>query len=187
MSEKKPKLVVAGDGGVGKTSIIVRYTKDQFSEGYEPTLEDNYHAKIELENKEVLEIEIADTAGQEDYKALRDKFMAEGDAFLIVYSIIDARSIQMADTLLEQISVLHEGDDFKFVLAGNKCDKESKRQVTQEEGQDLAKKYHGVFLETSALSAINIQEVFQQIGKMLTAPPKEPEAPKAEGSCCVIE
>ena len=187
MSEKKPKLVVAGDGGVGKTSIIVRYTKDQFSEGYEPTLEDNYHAKIELENNESLEIEIADTAGQEDYKALRDKFMAEGDAFLIVYSIIDARSLQMAESLLEQISVLHENEDFKFVLAGNKCDQETKRQVSQEEGQGLAKKYHGVFLETSALSSINIQEVFTQIGKMLLTKVEEPEPQKAEGSCCLIE
>ena len=50
MGERLPKLVVVGDGGVGKTSIIVRYTRDQFSEGYEPTLEDNYTANIQMEN-----------------------------------------------------------------------------------------------------------------------------------------
>lgn len=185
MTSKRPKLVVAGDGGVGKSSIIVRYTKDQFSEGYEPTLEDNYYTKIDLANGESLEIEIADTAGQEDYKALRDKFMAEGDAFLIVYSIIDARSLQMAESLLEQISVLHEGESFKFVLAGNKCDKEAQRQVTQEEGKELAQKHKGTFIETSALSAVNVKEVFECLGKMLVQP-ETPQTTQSEGSCCTI-
>lgn len=185
MTSKKPKLVVAGDGGVGKSSIIVFYTKGEFSEGYEPTLEDNYYATIETSTGESLEIEIADTAGQEDYKALRDKFMAEGDAFLIVYSIIDARSLQMADTLLQQISVLHEGENFKFVLAGNKCDKEDMRQVSQEEGKQLAQKFKGTFIETSARAGINVKEAFDCLGKMMLQTEKQDEA-QAEGQCCTI-
>lgn len=181
MGDKPPKLVVVGDGGVGKTSIIVRYTRDNFNEGYEPTLEDHYQANITCEDGTILQLEIADTAGQEDYKALRDKFMSEGDAFLVVYSIIDSRSLQMAESLLEQIQLLKENEPFKFVLCGNKCDMEAQRQVPKPDGKNLADKYQGVFLETSALSKQNINEAFQQIGKLL----KEKDG-KAEGGCCEV-
>ena len=180
MSDKPPKLVVVGDGGVGKTSIIVRYTRDNFNEGYEPTLEDHYQANITCEDGSTLQLEIADTAGQEDYKALRDKFMAEGDAFLVVYSIIDSRSLQMADNLLEQISVLKENAPFKFVLCGNKCDMEAQRQVPKTDGKNLADKYKGEFLETSALNKANINEAFQTIGRLLKANDVK------DGGCCQI-
>lgn len=181
---KKPKLVVVGDGGVGKTSIIVRYTRGQFSEGYEPTLEDNYQANINFPDGTTLQIEIADTAGQEDYKALRDKFMAEGDAFLVVYSITDSRSLQMADTLLEQIKLLRDEDgSFKFILAGNKCDMEPQRQVSKADGKALADKYGGKFMETSALSQINISEAFQALGKLL----QSNDANKSDGGCCNVQ
>ncbi|OHT12705.1 small GTP-binding protein [Tritrichomonas foetus] len=181
MSNHKPKLVVVGDGGVGKTSIVVRYTRDQFTQEYEPTLAENYTTRIQVDDDTVIEIEIADTAGQDDFKALRDKFMAEGDVFLVVYSITDSRSLQMADTLLEQISILHENERFKFILAGNKCDLEDQRQVSKLDGKALTDKYHGRFLETSAKSGINVKETFVEIGKLLVE-----KNEKQEGNCCLI-
>ncbi|OHT01779.1 small GTP-binding protein [Tritrichomonas foetus] len=180
---KKPKLVIVGDGGVGKTSIIVRYTRDQFSQGYEPTLEDNYQATIKIDDTTSIDIEIADTAGQEDYKALRDKYMAEGDAFFIVYSIIDARSLQMAESLLDQITLLKENSPFKFILVGNKCDMEGQRQVSKVDGKNLADKHSGLCFETSALSKQNIDVIFAEIGKMLLDKNK---GEGGSGGCCNI-
>lgn len=162
---QKPKLVVVGDGGVGKTSIIVRYVKDTFTQGYEPTLEDNYSTKIKVDDNHDLEVEIADTAGQEDYSALRDKYMQTGDMFFVVYSITEARSLQMAEVLLEQIKTLKEGEPIKFVLIGNKCDLEEQRSVAKADGKALADKFGGLFYETSARTRQNIDTVFQEIAK----------------------
>lgn len=182
MSGDLPKLVIVGDGGVGKTSIITRYIKDKFTQGYEPTLEDNYTTKIKISDTETLEVEIADTAGQEDYKPLRDKYMVEGELFFVVYSIIDARSLQMAENLLEQIKSLKEGEPFKFILIGNKCDLTDQRSVPQIDGQNLANKFGGKFFETSALSKQNIDEVFRTIGKLYLEKGSKSET----GGCCII-
>lgn len=188
MAASKPKLVVVGDGGVGKTSIILRYTRDQFSPGYEPTLADNYSTNIVLDDETSIQVDIADTAGQEDYKALRDKFMAEGDVFLVVYSITESRSLEMAENLLEQIACLNESK-FKFVLAGNKCDLDSQRQVLQADAQALAEKHGGIFIETSAKDKIGIQEAFKEIGRMLTQTSTKggKKNPKGQGGgCCTV-
>ena len=167
MSKKPPVLVVLGDGGVGKTSIVLRYTRNQFSETYEPTLEDNYKASVLMDDGTNFEIDIADTAGQDDYISLRDRYMDVADAFLVVYSITESRSLKTAESLLEQISTLRENKPFKFLLAGNKCDL-SQRKVTPEDGKTLADKYHGQFLETSAFKRINIDESFKALAKMLS-------------------
>ena len=188
MAAVKPKLVVVGDGGVGKTSIIIRYTRDQFSPGYEPTLADNYSANIDLDDGTTLQVDIADTAGQEDYSALRDKFMAEGDVFLVVYSITESRSLEMAETLLEQIACLND-TKFKFVLAGNKCDLEGQRQVVQADAKALADKHGGTFIETSAKDKIGIQEAFKEIGRLLTqntAKGGKKAGKEGETSCCTV-
>lgn len=159
-----PQLVVLGDGGVGKTSIILRYTRNQFSETYEPTLEDNYHASVMLDSGP-FEMDIADTAGQDDYKSLRDRYMSTGDIFLIVYSVTEPRTLTTAKEMLNQIKVIKE-DNFKFLLAGNKCDIPN-RQVTFDDGYAVAEEFGGHFLETSAKKVINIDEAFKEIAHML--------------------
>ncbi|KAH0787255.1 ras-related protein Ral-A [Histomonas meleagridis] len=174
-------VVIVGDGGVGKTSIVVRYIRDKFTLGYEPTLENNYECEIKMADGRVLNVEIADTAGQEEYKALRDKFLADGDAFIVVYSIVELSSLKMTENLLEQISVLKEGEPFKFILLGNKCDLADQRQVPSQEGKAIADKYKGLFLETSAMTKAGVDEAFQKIGELLL------RKDEGKGGCCNIQ
>ena len=89
----------------------------------------------------------------------------------------------MADSLLEQIQVLKEDQPFNFVLCGNKCDMESLRQVPKADGKNLADKYGGCFLETSALSKINVTETFQTIARLLS----EEAAGSGSGGCCSVQ
>ncbi|KAH0790400.1 Ras GTPase [Histomonas meleagridis] len=181
MTNDAPKtVVIVGDGGVGKTSIVVRYIRDKFSTVYDPTLENNYEAEIKMPEGQVLKVEIADTAGQEEYQALRDQYLATGHVFIVVYSIIQLSTLRMAEQLLEQISVLKERDPFKFVLLGNKCDLQDQRQVTTQEGKAVADKYKGLFLETSAANKINVDEAFQLVGKLILT--KE----KKDGCCNLL-
>lgn len=181
MSRTGRMLVIIGDGGVGKTSIVVRYIRDKFTLGYEPTLENNYEADIKLPDGNVVKVSIADTAGQEEYKSLRDNYMSQGDAFIIVYSIVELSSLKMTEQLLEQITILKENDPFKFILLGNKCDLADQRQVPTQEGQALADKYKGLFLETSAMTKVGIEEAFQKIGALLI------KNDEKHGGCCNIE
>jgi small GTP-binding protein len=181
LHKKNPSIVVIGDGGVGKTSIVIRYVRDMFFEEYSPTLEDHFTTNVTLEVGNTVAIDITDTAGQEDFSPLRDMFIQEGDAFLVVYSVVDFRSLKCASDLLERISAIHE--QFKFVLVGNKCDLEKLRQVNKVDGMALAEKHGGVMIETSCLTKQGVVEVFQSIVKQLM--PLSPSKGTA-GGCCVL-
>jgi small GTP-binding protein len=189
-----PRLVVLGDGGVGKTCIIIRFVRDMFFEGYTPTLEAHYKADIKLANGDTLPIEITDTAGQEDFVALRDLCMKEGDVFLVVYSVTEYKSLRFADELVERIQTVKEGD-VSFVLAGNKCDLEKERQVARADAQAVAEKYHAKCIETSAVTKVGINDVFLEIARLWNDRPKEPEKVRRvrrrkkvvqSGGCCSI-
>jgi small GTP-binding protein len=174
MALQVPRLVVLGDGGVGKTCIITRYVRDMFYEDYAPTLEAHYKADIKLVNGETQPVEITDTAGQEDFKALRDICIGEGDIFLVVYSVTEFKSLRFADELIEYMERTKEGPIF-IVLAGNKCDLEKERQVARADAQAVADKHKAKFIETSAMTKQGINEVFLEIARMWSERPKPPE------------
>jgi small GTP-binding protein len=167
-----PRLVVLGDGGVGKTCIIIRFVRDMFFEGYTPTLEAHYEATIKLANGDSLPIAITDTAGQEDFVSLRDLCMKEGDLFLVVYSVTEFKSLRFADELLDRIKTLQDGA-VSFVLAGNKCDLERERQVARADAQAVADKHGAKFIECSAVTKQGINDIFLEIARLWIERPKD--------------
>jgi GTPase SAR1 family protein len=112
------RFVVLRDGGVPQTCITVRDT---------PTLEAHDKADIKLENRETLPIETIDTAGQEDFVALRDLWRREGDIVLIVFSVTELKSLRFADELVERMQNVKESP-VTFVLAVKKSDLEKERR-----------------------------------------------------------
>jgi len=187
------KLVVVGCGGVGKSAVTVRFIQNKFVEKYDPTIEDSYRKQIEFENEAVL-LDILDTAGQEDYSALRDQFMKQGDGFLILYSITSASSFDYAIRLRSSVLRLKDEDPtFPMILIGNKQDLEHERVISTAEGQAKAKKMNFQFIETSAKSNLNIQTAFMDLVKSIHKwrednPDKSPKKQKQKGSprCIVI-
>ena len=85
------RIVVIGSGGVGKSCIVVRFVNGIFVKTYEPTIEDFYRKQIDVENETVM-LDILDTAGHDEFSALRDSYMKTGDGFIIVYAINSASS-----------------------------------------------------------------------------------------------
>ena len=79
------KLVVMGTGGVGKSALILQFVSGQFPKQYDPTIEDFYTKKIDVDGSAIL-LEILDTAGQDEYSAMRDQYILSGEAFILVYS-----------------------------------------------------------------------------------------------------
>ena len=186
MSTKKTQVAVVGDGGVGKTSMIVRYIYDRFKSGYDPTLINNYTATVHLQDQDV-EIDIGDTAGQEDYRALRDKYIADADVMLVVFSVAEALSLQAAENLLEEIQLIRDEEHIKFVLAGNKCDIDpSERQVVNADAEALAARYGGKFIETSARTNVGINEVFLEIARLAVEKNEPRGGTSGGGNCCSV-
>eukprot|EP00761_Pharyngomonas_kirbyi_P011345 gb/GECH01011370.1/.p1 GENE.gb/GECH01011370.1/~~gb/GECH01011370.1/.p1 ORF type:complete len:189 (+),score=41.36 gb/GECH01011370.1/:1-567(+) len=180
------KLAVVGGGGVGKSALTVQFIQNIFVEEYDPTIEDSYrkHAKID---DQPCYLEILDTAGQEEYKALRDQYMQSGDGFLLVFSIADRKSFTEVKEFKEHILRVKDSDSFPMVLVGNKCDLESERVINTDESSNLAKSFGIPFMETSAKTRKNVDEVFYDlVREVRKAGGQAPEKPKKGMSCSLL-
>ncbi len=128
-------------------------------EDYEPTKADSYRKKVMLDEEEV-QIDILDTAGQEDYAAIRDNYFRSGEGFLCVFSITEHESFSAVNEFHEQILRVKNDDSVPFILVGNKADlEESQRKVSQEEALQLARMWNVPYVETSAKTKVNVSEV----------------------------
>jgi len=157
---KSIKICVLGDGGVGKTAITVQFCSSEFVEHYDPTIEDSYRKQILHKNVSYM-LEILDTAGQEEFIALRDQWIRDCEGFIIVYSIDDRRGFDQVEIFKDLVVKVKDEENSPTMLLGNKCDLEDKREVRTEEGKEMANKIQAGFLETSAKTRTNIEESFQ--------------------------
>merc|ERR1712146_711643 len=165
------KIVVLGSGGVGKSALTVQFVQGIFVEKYDPTIEDSYRKQVEVDNQQCM-LEILDTAGTEQFTAMRDLYMKNGQGFVLVYSIIAQSTFNDLPDLREQILRVKDCDDVPMVLVGNECDLNDQRVISTEQGEDLARKFGGcAFLEASAKTKTNVDEIFynliRQINKKL--------------------
>jgi len=161
------RVAVLGDGGVGKTALAVQFTLNKFIEWYDPTIEDTYRTKLLVDDRMCF-VEVIDTAGQEEYSILRDQWAREGQAFVLVYSILQRTSFNRLTTFKDAMLRAKRFNPI-FVLVGNMTDREDARQVTYQEGRALAREFGCEYMETSAKTAENVQEVFVGIIRRLRA------------------
>jgi len=183
------KLVVLGSGGVGKSALTVQFVQGIFVEKYDPTIEDSYRKVVEIEGQQCM-LEILDTAGTEQFTAMRDLYMKNGQGFLLVYSITAQSTFNDLQDLRMQILRVKDADDVPMILVGNKCDLEDERVVGKDQGQNLARNWNSAFLETSAKSKINVNEIFYDLVRQINR--RNPEAAgrgkknKKKSTCCVL-
>eukprot|EP01091_Cochliopodium_minus_P002795 TRINITY_DN1264_c2_g2_i1.p1 TRINITY_DN1264_c2_g2~~TRINITY_DN1264_c2_g2_i1.p1 ORF type:complete len:151 (-),score=20.17 TRINITY_DN1264_c2_g2_i1:216-668(-) len=142
------KLCVAGSGAVGKSALCIRFVRGRFVDQYDPTVEDIFRKVCEVDGDSKL-LEIIDTAGQEEYRTLRDIYFKEADGFLIVYSIISRASFVDVQKIKRDLSKLH-GETKAVILIGNKCDMVDEREIKEEEAYQFAVSNQIGFYETSA-------------------------------------
>ncbi|KAI0028860.1 ras family-domain-containing protein [Vararia minispora EC-137] len=154
------KLVVVGGGGVGKSALTIQFIQSHFVDEYDPTIEGVKQCVID---DEVALLDVLDTAGQEEYGAMREQYMRTGEGFLLVYSITSRNSFEEISTFHQQILRVKDKDSFPVIVVANKCDLEYERQVGNNEGRDLAKHFGCRFIETSAKQRINVDEAFSNL------------------------
>jgi len=184
---KEYKLVVVGGGGVGKSALTIQFIQSHFVDEYDPTIEDSYRKQCLIDD-EVALLDILDTAGQEEYSAMREQYMRNGEGFLLVYSIIDRNSFEEIQTFHSQILRVKDKDDFPMMLVGNKCDLESERTVTSEEGAALAAQLNVTHLETSAKQRVNVDMAFHDLVRSVRKYNKDtnPQPKKKKGACVLL-
>jgi GTPase KRas protein len=153
------KIVVVGGGGVGKSALTIQFIQSHFVDEYDPTIEDSYRKQCIIDD-EVALLDVLDTAGQEEYSAMREQYMRTGEGFLCVYSIISRNSFEEISTFYQQILRVKDKDYFPVIIIGNKCDLEHERAVTMQEGYELSRQFGCKFMETSAKHKINVDEAF---------------------------
>ncbi|KAM9992960.1 hypothetical protein ACTFIY_010398 [Dictyostelium cf. discoideum] len=160
----KIDIVVLGSGAVGKTALTVQFHQQYFIHEYDPTIEDSYTKNCRIDNDNY-SLNILDSAGNEDYTAIRDQYLKNSDGFLIVYDISDRVSFEKTSELVDQIKMVKDVESFPMVLIGNKCDldSEGQRKVSITEGNDLSKFYGCPFFETSAKTTLNVESTFFQL------------------------
>ncbi|KAI9019478.1 ras related protein 1b [Phycomyces nitens] len=169
------KLVVLGSGGVGKSALTVQFVQSIFVEKYDPTIEDSYRKQVEVDGQQCM-LEILDTAGTEQFTAMRDLYMKNGQGFLLVFSIASMITLTELQELRVQIQRVKNTDNVPMVLVGNKCDLEDDRMVSREQGMRLSQQWGGKpFYETSARYKINVDEVFYDLVRQINRqmPPKD--------------
>ncbi|KAI9811150.1 MAG: Ras GTPase ras2 [Pycnora praestabilis] len=184
------KLVVLGDGGVGKTALTIQLCLNHFVETYDPTIEDSYRKQVVIDQQSCM-LEVLDTAGQEEYTALRDQWIRDGEGFVLVYSISSRSSFSRIQKFHHQIQRVKESSSagsptgtlytgmpagtppsgpsgqVPVMLVGNKSDRVTEREVSTQEGHALAKELGCEFVEASAKNCINVEKAFYDVVRLL--------------------
>lgn len=142
------KLILLGESGVGKTSIIKRYYKDTFNPDEESTLSTNFATKDLVINNKSIKLNLWDTIGQEKYRSLSTYFLKETEIVILVYSITSRKSFKELDYWYN-LFVDNLGKNVILGVIGNKCDLISKQEVPDKEGIEYAQKHNALFAQIS--------------------------------------
>jgi len=181
-------VVIVGTAGSGKSSLCIRFIADRFVEFYEPTLEDLYRKQVVVDN-DVHVMDIFDTAGTDGLHLARDAYIRQGHGFLLIYSINDQHSFREVQKLHDHCIRIKDNDVEKvpFVLVGTKADLEDERQVSFQQGKEMAAAMGASFLEASASTGMNVNEVFFTLMRdILKAEKPKEETRRKERRRCII-
>ncbi|KFO28530.1 Potassium voltage-gated channel subfamily H member 4 [Fukomys damarensis] len=192
------KLVLLGESAVGKSSLVLRFVKGQFHEYQESTIGAAFLTQTVCLDDTTVKFEIWDTAGQERYHSLAPMYYRGAQAAIVVYDITNTDTFTRAKNWVKELQ-RQASPSIVIALAGNKADLASKRAVEFQDAQAYAEDNSLLFMETSAKTAMNVNEIFMAIAKKL--PKNEPQnaagmlgrnrgvdlqesSPASRGQCC---
>ena len=153
------RICLLGDANVGKTSLLSRFCDNSFKENYNNTIGVDFRLVTLKCNGFISKIHIWDTAGQERFRSLALNYLNNSHGFIFMYDITDRDSFNNVVNWID-LALEKNVKTIANFLVGNKCDNEGKRQISVEEGKNLAKDKNLFFMETSAKANNNVQKLF---------------------------
>ena len=177
------KIAVLGKGVVGKSSLTYRFINYDVSTEHDATIEDRYKSNLNIEGTNY-EVEILDTAGEEDYQNMMDMWISFGEGFLLVFAINDKESFNLIKSKHDRILKGKHGVKCPILLVGNKQDLENERQVNYSEAKEMADKWGIEYIETSAKTNFNCKEAFEMLAQKIVQ--KKGKNSGKSRTCCNI-
>jgi len=162
------KVIILGDSGVGKTSLMNQYVNKKFSNQYRATIGADFLTKEVMVDDRLVTLQIWDTAGQERFQSLGVAFYRGADCCVLVFDVNVAKTFDNLDSWRDEFLIQaapRDPDRFPFVVIGNKVDMENRVVSTKRIQQWCQSKGDIPFFETSAKEAINVEQAFQTIAK----------------------
>jgi len=193
MNQNKYKIVVVGGGGVGKSAITIQFIQSYFVTDYDPTIEDSYTKQCVIDD-DVARLDILDTAGQEEFSAMREQYMRSGEGFLLVFSLTERQSFEEVYKFHKQVLRVKDRDEFPMLIVGNKADMDRQRQVSTADCEDMAKQLKTPFIECSAKNRMNVDQAFHELVRLIRrfqalerpVVPSKRETSPSKGKCTLL-
>ena len=163
MTSNNIKIALLGDSGVGKTSIALRYTSNEFNENYNSTGGASYSVKIIKIHGKTVQLDIWDTAGQEKFRSLAKNFYKDAYIVILVYDITNQLSFNNLKHIWYE-ELKNNGEENPIIgIAGNKSDQYENENINEEDARNYAKSIDGIFELVSAKTGSNIEILFKRL------------------------
>lgn len=158
-------MIIIGDSATGKSNLILRFTDNVFHESFLPTIGVDFKINnVRLDSETNVKLNIWDTAGQERFKTITSTYYKGCHGVVIVFDLTDKKTFDNVSNWYQDAQK-YTSDDSVKILVGNKCDLEQEREVSKQEGIDLAQSLNLHYFETSAKNKINVSEMFNSLTK----------------------
>lgn len=192
LKQSKYSLAVVGGGAVGKSAFTMQFIQQVFCDEYDPTIEDQHRKQVVIDDECTL-LDILDTAGQEEYSAMRDQYIRSAEGFLLVFSLTSRSSFEEAKEIYKQIlRVNEEKDKVAVVLLANKSDLIHERQVSTNEIEKFTQISGIPYFEGSAKERINVDQSFFQVVRLIRHEKNKlsqkvnSSVKKKKSKCCIM-
>ncbi|WOL10679.1 ras-related protein RABC2a-like [Canna indica] len=167
------KVLLIGDSGVGKSSLLVSFISNQLADDLSPTIGVDFKIKHLTVGDKKLKLTIWDTAGQEKFTTLTSSYFRGSQGIVLVYDVTKRESFtNLADVWVKEVEMYSTDHNCVKMLVGNKVDKDADRVVTREEGIAFADEYGCLFLECSAKTRANVERCFEELALKILEVPK---------------
>lgn len=162
MPAKVRKIAVMGFRSVGKSSLTIQFVDNQFVDSYDPTIENTFSKVMKISGQEY-QLDLIDTAGQDEYSLVPTSYIMNIDGYVLVYSVTSAKSFEVVKIIYEKLLDMTGKKHLASILVGNKTDLRMEREVTADDGRHLAEQWKAAFCETSAKENAKVSDLFRSI------------------------
>ncbi|CAF0757575.1 unnamed protein product [Adineta steineri] len=165
------KILIIGESGVGKSSLLLRFTDDRFDVEMAATIGVDFKVKQLTIDGNRVKLAIWDTAGQERFRTLTPGYYRGAQGAILVYDVCNRDSFRQLDRWIAELDTFSTKMNIIKMLVGNKIDQEDKREVTRDEGARFARKHSMLFIEASARTREGVQIAFEELVEKIIQTP----------------